>query len=602
MTAGRAPGSRGERSRHGTAAGRDVRPAYAAALRTLAMRPEALSRTAPAPAALPGAAALLAAVPADPDAASRAVWRGRIDALALRIRFSDARLHSATAPPADPQQALFDRFEQARVEAIGALLPGVRANIAAQLAGEPPLPGAPLLRAARARWHAPLPPAESGAAATAGGIGAEATRTIEAMAGLLHDQWAFALQALTLVALAVDPQNAAQAEPAPGAEPDDARGNPSNPASAAAPRTPAGESGDDGLAGVRRLDAAAQPRESANRSGHELPGYRIFTREFDRTIDAQDMRCHPAAVFPPSDRQRAALRAELTRGRANFARWAHRLQRHLLARQLRSWEFDLDEGVLDAARLTRVVTDPAQPLSFKRERDGEFLQTAVTLLIDCSGSMRGLPIATAAGCAELLAAVLERCDVRAEVLGFTTRQWRGGESRARWLAEGRPRDPGRLTDLLHVVFKRADTPWRRARHSLEKMLDEDLLKENIDGEALLWAYERTLRRSEPRRILMVISDGAPLDDATLAANGPGYLDRHLRAVVRQMEARGAVELLAIGIGHDVGAYYRHSFAVDGPDNLGEAIVTQLIGLLDGGRRGSRRRRRIPAGGCAKTLQ
>lgn len=270
--------------------------------------------------------------------------------------------------------------------------------------------------------------------------------------------------------------------------------------------------------------------------------------------------------------------------RSGFARWAHRLQRHLLARQMRAWQFDREEGVLDAARLTRVVTDPLQPLSFKEETPGDFPLTAVTLLLDCSGSMRGLPIATAAGCTELLAAVLERSGVRVEILGFTTRQWRGGQSREKWLADSRPANPGRLTDLLHIVYKRGDVSWRRARRNLAAMLEEKLLKENVDGEALIFAHERLLRRPEPRRILMVISDGAPLDDATLAANDPGYLDRHLRAVIRDIERRGAVELLAVGIGHNVGAYYSRSFTVSGPENLGEAIVTQLIALLGRWRR------------------
>jgi cobaltochelatase CobT len=254
---------------------------------------------------------------------------------------------------------------------------------------------------------------------------------------------------------------------------------------------------------------------------------------------------------------------------------------------MRSWEFDLPEGLLDGARLTRVVTDPVQPLSFKAEKAEDFPLTAVTVLIDCSGSMRGRPIAMAASCAQVLGKVLERCGVNSEILGFTTRQWRGGQSRVKWLADARPQDPGRLTDLLHIVYKRSETPWRRARRNLAMMLDDTLLRENVDGEALQWAYERILRRPEPRRILMVISDGAPLDDSTLAANDLGYLDRHLHLIVDKIR-RTTVELIAIGIGHDVGVYYPRAFTVSGPDDLGEAMVAQLIALLGRPRGGGRK--------------
>jgi cobaltochelatase CobT len=540
------------------------------------MRPERLWGHPSGPPELPGAAELLASFPADPDAATRAVLRGRIDGLALRARFSDARLYAGTAPPAGPRRVLFDQFEQGRVEALGAALAGVRANLAARFAREPIAEDAPLLRAARARWGAPLP-VDDGSPATSAGLSAAAARKIDAMAASLHDQWAFALQALDLVSLAFEGR---APEPALPRRADAARGaGRTQPAPGIGLQGLSMDSEEDTPSLARRIAAGAADRDAPEPRSAIGPAYRVFTREFDRVIDGEDVRRSRTETHAPEDRQRAALREELVKSRANFARWAHRLQRHLMAQQLRSWQFDLDEGMLDAARLTRLVTDPTQPLSFKRERPEEFPQTAVTLLIDCSGSMRGLPIATAAGCAELLVAVLERCGVQAEILGFTTRQWRGGEARAQWLGAGRPREPGRLNDLLHVIFKRGTTPWRRARHSLEKMLDEELLKENIDGEALLWAHERTLRRAEPRRILMVISDGAPLDDATLAANDPGYLDRHLRTVIAQIEARAKVELLAIGIGHHVGAYYPRSFTVSGPQNLGEAIVTQLIALL-----------------------
>jgi cobaltochelatase CobT len=252
----------------------------------------------------------------------------------------------------------------------------------------------------------------------------------------------------------------------------------------------------------------------------------------------------------------------------------------LLALQARSWQFDLEEGLLDANRLTRVATDPLGPLAYKDEAESAFPDTVVTLLVDNSGSMRGLPIATAAVCAELLGRMLERCGVKTEILGFTTGGWRGGRARAQWLAEGRPPDPGRLTELRHIIYKAADEPWRRARPGLGLMLDGDLLRENVDGEALLWAHDRLMRRNEPRRILLVISDGAPLDDATIDANDPGYLERHLHRVIEWIEDESPIELAAIGIGHDVTGYYRRAMRLRGVEELGEAIVEQLITLFD----------------------
>jgi len=252
----------------------------------------------------------------------------------------------------------------------------------------------------------------------------------------------------------------------------------------------------------------------------------------------------------------------------------------LLALQMRSWEFDRDQGVLDSARLTRVITHPLEPLAYKQEAELRFPDTVVTLLLDNSGSMSGLPIVNAAMCAELLGRALERCGVKTEILGFTTRTWGGGRARAQWLAAGRPVHPGRISELLHVVYKSADEPWRRARSCLGLMLDDGLLKENMDGEALLWAHQRLLHRPERRRILLVISDGAPRDDATLEANDAGYLERHLHGVIDGIEARGAVELAVIGIGHDVTRYYRHAITLPGIDLLGEALVSQLVALFE----------------------
>ena len=278
-------------------------------------------------------------------------------------------------------------------------------------------------------------------------------------------------------------------------------------------------------------------------------------------------------------RLRGTLDQQLHQFQRLVARLANRLQRLLLAKQTRAWEFDLDEGVIDAARLARIVANPEHPLSFKRETETDFRDTVVTLLLDNSGSMRGRPIAVAALCADILARTLERCGVKVEVLGFTTRAWKGGESRDRWVADGKPPEPGRLNDLLHVVYKSADEPLRRARRKFGLMLREGLLKENIDGEALAWAHQRLLGRPEERRILMVIFDGAPVDDSTLSANAGNYLDRHLRRVIRWIESRSGVELVAIGIGHDVTRYYSRAVTITDTEHLGGAMMNQLADLF-----------------------
>ncbi|MCA8890074.1 MAG: cobaltochelatase subunit CobT, partial [Parvularculaceae bacterium] len=303
--------------------------------------------------------------------------------------------------------------------------------------------------------------------------------------------------------------------------------------------------------------------------------YRAYTTEFDETAEASEL-CDPEEL----ERLRRTLDRQLENLQSVVSRLANKLQRKLLAQQNRSWEFDLDEGVLDAARLARVVVDPMQPLSFKRERELDFRDTVVTLLIDNSGSMRGRPISIAAICADILARTLERCSVRVEILGFTTRAWKGGQSREKWVADGRPAHPGRLNDLRHIIYKAADAPWRRARTALGLMMKEGLLKENIDGESLQWAYSRLASRHEARKILMVISDGAPVDDTTSSANGGAYLERHLRETISFIEQRSSVELLAIGIGHDVTRYYRRALTIVDVEQLGGAMVDKLAELFD----------------------
>jgi len=317
----------------------------------------------------------------------------------------------------------------------------------------------------------------------------------------------------------------------------------------------------------------------------EAFGYKIFTRDFDEIIAAEEL-CDVDEL----DRLRAFLDKQLVALHGAVARLANRLQRRLLAQQNRGWDFDLDEGMLDAARLPRVIIDPMHPLTFKQERDTEFRDTVVTLLLDNSGSMRGRPIMVAACCADILARTLERCGVKVEILGFTTRAWKGGHSREAWLNAMKPALPGRLNDLRHIVYKSADAPWRRARRNLGLMMREGLLKENIDGEALAWAHQRLLARPEQRRILMMISDGAPVDDSTLSVNSGAYLERHLRQVIHEIETRSPVELLAIGIGHDVTRYYRRAVTVTDAEELAGVMTEKLAELFDEDR-GWRQRRR-----------
>ncbi|MDX5366203.1 MAG: cobaltochelatase subunit CobT, partial [Alphaproteobacteria bacterium] len=305
------------------------------------------------------------------------------------------------------------------------------------------------------------------------------------------------------------------------------------------------------------------------------PSYKIFTPQFDEVIAAEDL-CDMEELT----RLRQYLDQQLQQMQGVVSRLANKLQRRLLAQQNRTWEFDLEEGILDAARLTRAVVDPMQPLAFKVEHDMNFRDTVVTLLLDNSGSMRGRPITVAAMCADILARTLERCNVKVEILGFTTRAWKGGQSRERWLADGKPAQPGRLNDLRHIIYKSADSPWRRARRNLGLMMREGLLKENIDGEALIWAHNRLLGRPEQRRILMVISDGAPVDDSTLSVNAGNYLEKHLRSVIEQIETRSPVELIAIGIGHDVTRYYRRAVTIVDAEQLGGAMTEKLAELFD----------------------
>ena len=327
-------------------------------------------------------------------------------------------------------------------------------------------------------------------------------------------------------------------------------------------------------------DGERPSRPDAGADKGREPDYKVFTSAYDEVVTPEEL-----AEAEELTRLRAYLDQQLSNLSSVVSRLANKLQRRLLAQQNRAWTFDLEEGMLDAARLTRVIIDPTAPLSFKQEEDTEFRDTVVTLLIDNSGSMRGRPIMVAAVCADILARTLERCAVKVEILGFTTRAWKGGSSREDWVKAGKPPHPGRLNDLRHIVYKSADAPWRRARRDLGLMMKEGLLKENIDGEALLWAHRRLLGRPEQRRILMVISDGAPVDDSTLSVNSGHYLERHLRQVIQQIETLSPVELVAIGIGHDVTRYYKRAVTLVDAEQLGGAIVENLAALFEERRKG-----------------
>jgi cobaltochelatase CobT len=363
-----------------------------------------------------------------------------------------------------------------------------------------------------------------------------------------------------------------------------------------------GQSEETGEVEGSETDLSETDEEAAAEAGEDAPNtppapgreertnqfsYKIFTTKFDEIVKASEL-CPPEEL----DQLRALLDKQLESLAGAVARLANKLQRRLMAQQSRSWAFDLEEGLLDTARLTRVVTDPMQPLSFKVENDTEFRDTVVTLLLDNSGSMRGRPITIAAICGDILARTLERCGVKVEILGFTTRAWKGGKSREAWLEAGRPATPGRVNDIRHIIYKAADEPWRHARRNLGLMMREGLLKENIDGEALQWAQKRLLARPENRRILMVISDGAPVDDSTQSVNAGNYLEAHLRQVIEEIETRSPIQLVAVGIGHDVTRYYRRAVTLLDAEELAGALTDELAALFDEEAPIQMRRRRL----------
>ncbi|GHG26919.1 cobaltochelatase subunit CobT [Paracoccus aerius] len=543
--------------------------------------------------------------------------RGTADALAMRMRHHDASTHARFAPAGPMARELYEAMETARCEALGARdMPGALSNIDARIGADAEKKGYAQIKA----------PADAPLAVAAGYILRQAATGrqlpggaqhvadlwrpfVEQQAGgslahvneVLADQAAFARLSRQVISdlgyadqLGDDPDQPDEDDADENAEQDEEAGDnqsrdqDDSEDAEASPERSQEQQQDERQAQVSMDDQSdEQLTDEAEMPESETPpdlpppvseasaDYKVFAQTWDEEIRAEDL-ADPAEL----ERLRAYLDKQLEPLRGAVSRLANKLQRRLQAQQNRSWEFDKEEGVLDAGRLARVVANPTTPLSFKVEKDTEFRDTVVTLLIDNSGSMRGRPISIAAICADVLARTLERCSVKVEILGFTTRAWKGGQSREAWLQAGRPAQPGRLNDLRHIIYKSADAPWRRVRPNLGLMMKEGLLKENIDGEALEWAHKRLVRRTEARKILMVISDGAPVDDSTLSVNPANYLEKHLRDVIAMVEKKRMVELLAIGIGHDVTRYYERAVTITDADQLAGAITEQLAALFD----------------------
>lgn len=567
-----------------------------------------------------------------PTAHELAVTRGLGDSMALRLACHDTNVHATMSPQGTDARAVFDAVEQARVESLGALrMAGVASNLnsmnaekysKANFTGVDRQEDAPIGEAmamlVREKLTGTRPPASAGKVLDLWRpfFDEKVGKDLDNLRSVVDDQQAFGklvrhmLSSMQMAEDYGDEENQPEEmenendEEQPRSnetENEEVEEDAGSDAAPAEESQAAEEQLDDGEMDGAEISDDDMSDEDDDQS--ETPGetkrpnlpfddfnekvdYHIFTEAFDEEITAEEL-CDEAEL----ERLRAFLDKQLSHLQGAVGRLANRLQRRLMAQQNRSWDFDLEEGYLDPARLVRLVIDPMQPLSFKRERDTQFRDTVVSLVIDNSGSMRGRPITVAATCADILARTLERCGVKVEILGFTTKAWKGGQSREQWLTNGKPPTPGRLNDLRHIVYKAADAPWRRSRRNLGLMMREGLLKENIDGEALMWAHNRLIGRREQRKILMMISDGAPVDDSTLSVNPGNYLERHLRAVIDQIENRSPVELLAIGIGHDVTRYYRRAVTIVDADELAGAMTEQLASLFDekAGARGRLRR-------------
>ncbi|WP_426959211.1 cobaltochelatase subunit CobT [Muricoccus radiodurans] len=593
----------------------EFKRATAGALRAVARSTDVQVAFQPGPSGLAGKRARLPLPTRALPPAEMARLRGAADAVALKLRHHDEAKHQARTPSRREAKEVFDALEQARVEAVGGkVMSGVAANLRARQSEQAeaegydrmtrkdqlPLTAALSLLARERLTGEPVPDAARRVLDLwRDTLGPRADEALAEMATTADDQDAFGraarklLTALDLAEAEVEAQSEESQDQedegteTSGAQDQSGEGE-SKPQESesilgAQPEQTQGEAGEEEEGDEEEDGAAAEgeDRPGGPQQRKEVPQtddaslYRAYSKQFDEEVGAEDL-CDAEEL----SRLRQQLDQQLSHLQGVVSKLANRLQRRLLAQQQRAWEFDLEEGLLDVARLARIVASPTHSLTYKREREADFRDTVVTLLIDNSGSMRGRPITVAAMCCDILARTLERCAVKVEILGFTTRAWKGGQSRERWVQDGKPRNPGRLNDLRHVVYKAADAPWRRARKNLGLMLREGLLKENIDGEALDWAYKRLLSRPEKRRILMVISDGAPVDDSTLSVNPGNYLERHLRKVIHDIEGRDIVELIAIGIGHDVTRYYRRAVTIVDAEELGGTMMKKLAELFD----------------------
>ncbi|GJD81397.1 cobaltochelatase subunit CobT [Methylobacterium gregans] len=598
-----------------------LKRSVAGCLRAIARRSEIEVTYATDRPALTGDKARLPEPPRKLSSHDVAVLRGNADSMALRLGCHDVAVHRRLAPENAPARAVYDAVEQARVEAIGSRrMAGVASNISAMLedryhrggkyetitdrADAPMEDAVALMVRERLTGQAPPAAAQRIVDLWRDHVEAKAGRNLDGLVGSIEDQRAFARSVRDLLSsLDMADETPFDPEDDETDEEGEAQDSEQSPQEGEAEEQSQGDRAEIETSEEASDEIEEGTQEAADAPSGELPDeaeeadseeageswrppqrpdntprgpeYKVFNARFDEVIHAEDL-CDSDELA----RLRTYLDKQLSHLQGVVGRLANRLQRRLLAQQNRAWDFDLEEGQLDPARLVRVVIDPFQPLSFKQEKDTNFRDTVVTLLLDNSGSMRGRPITVAATCADILARTLERCGVKVEILGFTTRAWKGGQSREAWLAAGKPPNPGRLNDLRHIVYKAADAPWRRARKNLGLMMREGLLKENIDGEALDWAHKRLLGRSEQRKILMVISDGAPVDDSTLSVNAGNYLERHLRWMIEDIETRSPVELLAIGIGHDVTRYYRRAVTIIDAEELGGAMTEKLAELFE----------------------
>ena len=550
-----------------------------------------------------------------------AITRGISDSFALRLSNHSDQIHARYRPEGKNARAVFEAVEQARIEALGAnAMTGMAVNLDAMLDDryrrkdvarytdrrDAPLEDAvALIVREKLTGRAPPEAALPMVGMWRQWVEDKARTQLAHLTESIHDQTGFSRMSRDIIAaldmadeLGDDPDQNDESDDNQDADPDAGERSESSEGEEQDSQQSAMEELQDAEGDAEAAETDAQQMDIDDQSddmdgeeqsdGEEpwrpqLPFsslsnenfYKVFTNKFDEEIAAENL-CEAEELT----RLRNYLDKQLSNLQGVVARLANRLQRRLMAQQSRSWDFDLEEGVLDAARLTRIITDPMHPLSFKEEQDTQFRDTVVSLLLDNSGSMRGRPITVAATCADILARTLERCGVKVEILGFTTRAWKGGQAREKWLASGKSANPGRLNDLRHIIYKSADMPWRRARRNLGLMMREGLLKENIDGEALIWAHNRLLARQEQRRILMVISDGAPVDDSTLSVNSGNYLEKHLRQVITDIENRSPVELIAIGIGHDVTRYYKRAVTIVDAEELGGAMTEKLAELFE----------------------